>query len=272
MTDKIHEQKIGIGGGVGPMAGVGLHQKVIENTLTNGTDQDHFGVLHASRAHDIADRTKFLLEGGENPAEGMARTAHAIEQAAKKAWEESSKEASGDECVVFGVPCNTFHAPQIFDRFLELVKDKKMKMKVIHMLEETGDLIKQMLPDAKKIGLMSTTGTRSVGVYNQILEPRGFEITEVPEEMQEELHETIYNPEWGIKAVSPVTQQARENFLKYVEVLRAQGADAVILGCTEIPLALPEKDVEGTPLVDPVDALARALIRETDAKKLKPLN
>ena len=37
---------VGIGGGVGPAAGVSLHSKIIENTITDGTDQTHFEVCH----------------------------------------------------------------------------------------------------------------------------------------------------------------------------------------------------------------------------------
>lgn len=49
-------------------------------------------------------------------------------------------------------------------------------------------------------------------------------------------------------------------------MLASQGAQAIVLGCTEIPLALPEPVLPGTKvvLVDPVLALARALIREAD--------
>ena len=56
------EKIIVIGGGVGPMAGVELHKRVIENTLTDGTDQSHMEVLHLSRSGDVPDRTGFLLK------------------------------------------------------------------------------------------------------------------------------------------------------------------------------------------------------------------
>ena len=50
------EKIIVIAGGVGPMAGVELHKKIIESTLTDGTDQTHIEVYHLSRSHDIQDR------------------------------------------------------------------------------------------------------------------------------------------------------------------------------------------------------------------------
>jgi len=125
----------------------------------------------------------------------------------------------------------------------------------------------------RKIGIMSTTGTREVRVYDELLEANGFEVVWVPADAQAGLHEAIYNKEWGIKAVFPVTEIARKKFLGYSHYLARQGCEAIILGCTEIPLALPEPVLEGTSivLVDPVLALARALIREADVAKLKPL-
>ena len=52
----------GIIGGVGPMAGVKLHEKIIEFTPTDGTDQSHLCVHHISQSQYIPDRTRFLLE------------------------------------------------------------------------------------------------------------------------------------------------------------------------------------------------------------------
>ncbi|OYT63977.1 hypothetical protein B6V01_002990 [Methanosarcinales archaeon ex4572_44] len=249
-----------IGGGVGPMAGVELHKKIIENTVTDGTDQDHLEFYHFSRSPDIGDRTIFLLgENIENPAVGMFRTAQVMGKAAQAI----------DRKPVLGIPCNTFHAPIIFNTFLQLLKQNNIDMQVLNMIEETGKFIEVSFSNFKKIGLMSTTGTRAVRVYNQVLEPFGFEIIEVSDRVQRELHDSIYNIEWGIKAKSPVSDKARNNFLEFVRILVNKGAEAIVLGCTEIPLALPEQKINNTPLVDPMFVLARALIREVDREKLK---
>ena len=54
--------------------------------------------------------------------------------------------------------------------------------------------------------------------------------------------------------------------------LRAKGAEAVILGCTEIPLAITDDRVDDVIILDPTLILARALIREVDPGKLRPLS
>lgn len=256
---------IGIGGGVGPAAGVALHSKIIENTLTDGTDQSHFEVYHLSRSSDLPDRTRFVMGlTKDNPADGLARTMVALDAAA----------SSFRQRAVAGVPCNTFHIPAIWNRFAAKVDEQSDgRVTLVHMLEETMSLIKQSIGTVRRIGVLSTTGTRQSKVYDLLLAQHGYEAVWVPGESQAEVHEAIYNTEWGIKAVYPVSAEASTAFLAFARHLVANGAEAIILGCTEIPLALPEPYVAGTtvPLVDPVLALARALIREADPVKLRPL-
>ena len=256
------EKAIAIGGGVGPLAGVQLHEKIIENTLTDGTDQGHLEIYHFSRSHDIVDRTKYLIGNVSiNPAEGMFRTVQAIEKASELFQKQ----------VVLGVPCNTFHAPAIFNSFLQMLEKNNAKIKVVNMIEKVADFINQALPHIEKIGLMSTTGTRTVCVYNEILEPYGFKLVQVPENLQPELHDSIYNTNWGVKAQIPVTEKVRDNFKRYADILWQDGAQAIILGCSEIELALPEKKINGIFLIDPIVILARALIQVANKDKLKPI-
>ena len=253
---------IGIGGGVGPEAGLELQKQIIQNTIAGGTDQGHIDVYHISRASDIVDRTEYLLNNAkENPADGMYRTAKALYSAAGIA----------DKKLVMGIPCNTFHTPEIFNRFLELLEINALNITVINMLYETGKFIKTHYPKITRVGLMSTTGTRKINTYKTILEPLGFDIIEVPESMQPELHESIYNKEWGIKATNNNCSKAKNNFLRFAGVLENQGVDIIILGCSEIPLVLTEKHFNKIPLIDPVFVLARALIRETATEKLRPI-
>ena len=153
------EKLIGIGGGVGPEAGRLFHGLIISNTQAS-TDQSHLGVIHISLSELISDRTGFLL--GENvgdPAEGMVAVMQAIKAAADVI----------DREIVAGIPCNTFHAPPIWEHFMTLLEQHRVEMQVLHMLNETASFINENFPGVKKIGLLSTTGTRKVKVYQQIL-------------------------------------------------------------------------------------------------------
>lgn len=254
------EKVIIIGGGVGPLAGTLLHNYIIENTLTDGTDQDHLDVYHFSRSSDIPDRTDSLENGTvEKPALGMYKTF----KIAAAAIDIGKKHAVG------GIPCNTFHALEIFKKFEKLMKDFESKIKIVNMIEETVKEILKNHPEIQKIGIMSTTGTRKTKVYSDQFQNRGFEVIQVPEKIQPKLHDSIYNKEWGMKAISPVSAKAKVNFEKYSDYLINNGAEIIILGCTEIPLALPCKQYSNIPLIDPMVSLARALIREANPEKLK---
>jgi aspartate racemase len=252
-----------IGGGVGPMAGVELHRKIIQQTKTTGLDQDHFDLIHISVSRTIGDRTDFLM--GKTSVNPGLKMAAAIGLGLAGLL---SDEGRIESPVVVGVPCNTFHAPPIYSAFERELAEWGGRVCPVHMLRETLGLIALRGPKARKIGLMSTTGTRRSRVWHDLLETHGYTVLEVSEEKQELIHETIYHREWGLKAVSPASEQARSRLETFAEDLIADGAEAVILGCTEIPLALPEDSWQEVPLVDPVLALARGMIAAADPERL----
>lgn len=294
---------IGILGGVGPAAGILLHQTILQQTESNGVDQGHLNVCHFSRSADIASRVDFLIaynlqqqhngtsatssssDSGseddgtlgtgtgnrklvdvENPADGMARTFEMLRKL--------------NTPVVAGIPCITFHVKPIWNEFLRLIHQDdqenaasgKADVRCLSMLDETVRLVVQVASRSRKIGVMSTIGTREARVFHDLLEPLGYEVVEVSEETQLELQDTIQNPQWGIKSSAPsVHPRCIANFHGYARQLIADGAELLVLGCTEIPFAfVGASSFEGVPLLDPLVALARALIREVDPLRLKP--
>ncbi|EQC37556.1 hypothetical protein SDRG_05155 [Saprolegnia diclina VS20] len=271
------EVLVGILGGVGPAAGLVLHQEILRNTLNDGTDQGHLDVVHISRSSDMAARPAYLaqLEAGEttadddhnaieNPAYGMARSLSMLVLAA---------EARSARLIV-GVPCNTFHASPIWDTFAALVAAEHADhVTLLHMLDEAVAMIGRLAPHATTIGVMSTTGSRRARIFHDRLEPAGYTVVQVPDHVQDALNDSIYNTEWGIKSTSPsIHPRAVQNFQSYAKLLAHMGAQVAILGCTEIPLALTGSEIYGMLLVDPMVALARAMVRSAAPAKLVPLD
>jgi len=245
------------------MAGVELHKKIIENTRTEGSDQDHFNLIHLSFSSLIEDRTKYVLgESSNNPGSAMAE----IVRRAALGFVEQGDDSQNP--IVLGIPCNTFHAPVIWGSFIESLGSLRERVQILHMLHESLSLLRDRVPKAKKIGLLSTTGTRESGLWYNLLESSAYEVLQVNERNQELVHEAIYHRQWGLKAQSPASPRAVERLQAITRELIAVGAEAIILGCTELPLALPQASFDGVPLVDPVLALARAMISRADAKKL----
>lgn len=249
---------IGIVGGVGPYAGLDLNQKIFDNTRTTGKDQDHLEVYLLSRPSDIEDRTAYLQqETGRDPAEGIVKT---IEKLA----------AIGANVV--GIPCNTAHSPTIYNGIRRRVAEKAIEVETLHMIEECYCHCRAALPWVKTFGLLSTMGTYQAGIYSRIFEQdEGCRVLYPREDGTRAVHEGVYNVEYGIKACPhPVSDTARAILNEQAQSLIRQGAEALILGCTEIPLTLKQAMFD-VPVVDSTDALARALIRTAAPDKLKAL-
>ncbi|MBC8260057.1 MAG: aspartate/glutamate racemase family protein [SAR324 cluster bacterium] len=252
-----NDAKIGIVAGAGPYAGLDLTQKILQQTEAR-KDQDYLPTISISTPSQIADRTHFLLgQTTNNPA-------HAIFQ--------NLTDLAELGATVAGIPCNTAHAPAIRDVFLEKLKESGMQLKLLDMISETINFLKEVCPDVKTVGVLSTIGTWKAGFYPKLLSAAGYDIKLLEESEQQHLHDmALFHPEFGIKVqANPVSSEARNVLLNGVRQLQRQGVQAIVLGCTEIPLGLPEAKLGATYLIDPGLILARALIREFCPEKLLP--
>ncbi len=249
---------IGIVGGIGPYAAIDLLKKVYDNTLANN-DQEHLDTVLFSTSSKIKDRTEYLEGRVEvNPAFAIAKVLIKLQNTG---------------VTVAGIPCNTAHSDKIFKVIQDELKKYNSSITVLHMIEETIVFLKKNYPNYNKIGVLSTTGTYNSNIYKSRLESNGYEVIRPSLEMVEKvIHPAIYHPQYGIKTVStPIQEQARKNLIQGVDYLTKKGAQLIILGCTEIPLALTQKKINGIPTIDPANVLSRALIQFIDTKKLKPL-
>lgn len=250
-----------LGGGVGPMAGVKLHEKIIAYTETDGSDQDHIDVVHISRASLIRDRTRFLMgEEKENPGRTMGRLVAALAGVTTDGMG-FVKDAGESGPLCAGVPCNTFHAPPVWTAYLEELAKAAPSLNPVHMLDTCLQELREALSGAAQVGILATTGTARSGVWREKLESGGFLPLEVDDALQQDVHRAIYDPSWGLKAETPPSLKAVSIMKGAVRRLIDRGARAIILGCTEIPLALEEGVVDGVLQIDPVSSLARELIR-----------
>jgi aspartate racemase len=235
---------IGIVGGVGTYAGIDLYRKIYQHTDAR-TDQDHLPVVLVSVPEKVLDRTEFLLgEVEENPGIAIAGIINTLGSAGAE---------------VIGIPCNTAHSPVIFNEIQNRIPEN---IKLLNMIEEVGRYISTIYPEIRKAGILATTGIYLSKVYTDVLSSYNIEAIYPEESMQKSLvHPAIYDKSYGIKAFSdPVTDRARNDLLEVASSLVHQGSEAIILGCTEIPLAIPETSIEQSIVIDSVSILAQALI------------
>ena len=248
---------IGVIGGVGPQAGLDFVQKIFTNTKAK-KDQDHLNCILISCPSIIPDRTEFLLKGPskqgakENPVFGMFESARYLYMAGVR---------------IAAVACNTAHADRIFSLFCSMVKESLPDMKIVNMLETCAAYAKES--QISRLGLLATIGTYKSRVYHEYFrEEDGFLLIEPDSAGQSSIHEAIYNEDFGIKAQSQkISSEAIKRINHEILALAEKGAEAIILGCTELPLTAQSLNCP-VPLIDPGLITARRLIALTEPEKL----
>ena len=145
--------------------------------------------------------------------------------------------------------CNTFH------RVVPAL-EKTLKTPIFHILEATGQAIKQQ--NIKQIALF---GTRFLmdGDYHQTYLLNKFQIDCImPNYSQREIINKIIFKElcYGI-----VKQESKKDIINIIDSLQQQGAQGIILGCTELPMLLPLSSELKIPLFETTALHAMAITR-----------
>ncbi len=247
---------IGIIGGLGPDATVDLMREINNNTrlmLNAQRDQDHLRVLVASNA-STPDRTAHInswLGKSENAAEDPFF--HLVSSYLDLKGKQNQKQ----RVKYVGIPCNTAHF--YVDALQQFMDEDGSGMKIVHMIEAVAQKLRREHTDIRTVGLLATSGTIDTGLYQEVLEESGLKVLVPDQKDQAELvMKGIYDEHEGVKAGS--IEKPRERFVEASEKLRGQGAQAIIEGCTEIPLALAQKDIEDMLVINPTTILAQRLI------------
>ncbi|MCL2310309.1 MAG: amino acid racemase [Proteobacteria bacterium] len=230
---------IGVLGGMGPAATADLMNKIIELTEVTG-DQQHIPLLVSSMP-DIPDRGAHLLNGGASPLPALMDRLQMLEKA-------------GAVCVV--MPCNTAHYwfPQL---------KAAASAEMLSIIEATVEAVREA--GLSEVGLLATDATLATGLYQSALEKAGIDCV-VPDAVTQR---TTMAGIFALKAGDPTTAR-RYLEAPYRYLLRE--ADAIILGCTELPLILAE-EVRERPsfFFDSNKTLAQAVIRWYEGKTGKTL-
>jgi len=209
------------------MATVYFMQRVLEMTDAS-RDQDHVDMLvwnHAS----IPDRTAYIVgDSDEDPGPVMAQDARELEEAGAK---------------FIALPCNTAQA------FLDEVQ-AAVEIPVIDIVFETVAAAQAAVPGLSTLGILATDGTLRSEIYHRAAEAAGLTPVAPDDVVQKDVMSMIYD---GVKAGMPVE---RDRFDAAVAHLRAKGAGAIVLGCTELSILQTDLKVDEPDIVDSLDALA----------------
>lgn len=155
-------------------------------------------------------------------------TAEILADAAK------SVEAAGADFLLLCT--NTMHkvAPQL---------EAQLTIPLLHIADATARVLLQ--DDIRQVGLLGTRFTMEQDFYRERLQQAGITVLVPEQEQRSVVHRIIYDELCrGI-----ISDRSREQYLEIIGSLAVQGAQAVILGCTEIGLLLQQSDTN-MPLYD----------------------
>ena len=228
---------IGILGGMGPLATCDLFSKIIQITDAS-CDQEHVRICIDNNT-EISDRTNAIIRHGKDPVPEMVKSAVRLQ-------------SFGADVLI--MPCNTAH--YFYDRILPFVD-----IPFLSMIDETAKAISDR--GLRKIGILATDGTLQTAVYEKAFKKRGISIVVPPPENQVHIMDLIYN---GVKAGNKEIDTKPTK--KTIEDLFRKGAQTLVLGCTELPVAFALYGFD-YPKTDPTLILASRAVQFVGAKVKK---
>lgn len=222
-------KKLGILGGMRPMATVDFMKRVVEKSPA-ASDQEHIPMIISNNPL-TPDRTTCILDNGDDPIDVMMHDLQDLK-------------SSGATKVV--VPCNTAHY------WIDKLSD--VHLSFISIIDSVIDEVCRR--KMQNIGILATDATLKAKIYERSIESEGkHAILPTPEQQQDVMA--------GIKAVKAGDIERGRALMEPVfDSLLEQGADGVILGCTEIPLAFDAfSDEKKAKSLDSLDLLADECVK-----------
>lgn len=205
---------IGLIGGITPQSTI-MYYQVLNNLASKEYGDKHSAKVIINSV-DFGEISKLQSEGKWDVLDGiMANAAKSIENA-------------GATCIL--ICANTMHLT------IEAIR-KVVQIPVIHIAEATGEqILEQKL---SKVALLGTKYTMEKTFYIDVLKRMGIEVI-IPEKADREIVHTIIYDELS-KGI--LKSRSKKTYIDIINKLQKGGAQGVILGCTEIPLLIQQKDV-----------------------------
>ena len=225
------EKVVGILGGMGPEATAAFFAKVIALTPAR-SDQDHLRIVIDNNPK-IPERTEAILTKDRSLFPILVKTARNLEKA-------------GVDFIA--IPCNTVHY-----FYEDLVRE--ISVPILHMIGEVARAVSASLPECERVGLLATTGTIASNLYQKEFRKTGIEVIVPDSQSQAEVMDAVLKIKAGRAKDRP-----RKELIEIGNLLIEGKAQALILGCTEIPLVIKAGDFS-VPVFDSIEILAEATVK-----------
>lgn len=129
-----------------------------------------------------------------------------------------------------------------------------IKIPLLHIADATAEKINE--EGLKKIGLLGTKFTMEKSFYKgRLIDKFGIGVIIPNEEERQTVHDVIYDE----LCLGEVKQFSKNKFIEIIQNLISNGAEGIVLGCTEIPLLIKQEDVN-VPLFDTTTIHAKAAV------------
>lgn len=221
-------QMVGVIGGMGPQATAEFYRRLVAMTPARG-DHEHLHVLIDSDP-SIPSRQEALAGRGKSPLGQLIVIARRLESA-------------GATCLA--MPCNTAHA-----WYGEL--QEAVGIPIIHMIEETVHVIRHTTSRPRALGILATNGALQAELYEKAFGDGGPRLCAPDAEQCQAVMDAVA----GVKAGSMI---GRRQVAAVARAMLERGADAILVGCTEVSLLVRPDDVEAE-VIDSMSVLARATV------------
>lgn len=206
---------------IGLIGGMSWESTVTYYQIINETIKQELGGLHSAKvllySVDFSEIEEYQSNGEwEKAAEVLSKAAVNLEKA-------------GADYIV--ICTNTMH---------KVVPDIQMciSIPVIHIAEATADELK--MNGISKVGLLGTKYTMTQEFYKSKLIDAGIDVVIPDQEGIETVNEIIYNE----LCLGNISEESKQKYLTIIDELEQNGAQGVILGCTEIGLLIQQKDTK----------------------------
>ncbi|MEZ8472663.1 aspartate/glutamate racemase family protein [Vibrio cyclitrophicus] len=133
--------------------------------------------------------------------------------------------------------------------------EEKITIPILHIADTTAQILLEQ--GVKKVGLLGTAFTMEQDFYKaRLVNKFGIGVVIPDESDREQVHNIIYKE----LCRGEVKEESRDVYRQIIEKLSQQGAEAVILGCTEIALLIQQQHTD-VPLLDTTSVHADAAVR-----------
>ena len=219
---------VGVIGGLGPLATLDFFDRVLKRTRAV-KEQEHLRLIIDNNTK-IPDRNAFMRGEGRSPGPALAASAKGLEVA-------------GAEVIVMA--CNTTH---IWESEIRAA----ISVPFLSIVAETTAVVADLRPEA--VGVLAVDACLKGGLYQEALKKAGVKPLLLSEDSQRTFMDLIYRIKSG-----DTGETVKRAMVTLARRLEAQGAEAIIAGCTEIPIVLSADDIDGE-LVSSTDVLVERTI------------